>query len=113
MTLLVSDLENKTLKETLKQINNDLKKGGDSEVVFMRYQSVFGKFTAYMLGLAAKSGNMTEIYKATAKFLERRMQFKKDLKSALITPAITMFVLLLAVMFYVGYIFPETAKLFL
>jgi len=112
MTLLVSDLENKTLKETLRQINNDLKKGGDSETVFMRYQSVFGKFTAYMLGLAAKSGNMTEIYKATAKFLERRMQFKKDLKSALITPMITMFVLLLAVMFYVGYIFPETAKLF-
>jgi type IV pilus assembly protein PilC len=112
MTLLTSDLENKTLKETLKQINNDLKKGGDSEIVFMRYQSVFGKFTAYMLGLAAKSGNMTEIYKATAKFLERRMQFRKDLKSALITPAITMFVLLLAVMFYVGYIFPETAKLF-
>jgi len=112
MTLLVGDLENKTLKETLRQINNDLKKGEDSETVFMRYQSVFGKFTAYMLGLAAKSGNMNEIYKATAKFLERRMQFQKDLKSALITPAITMFVLMLAVMFYVGYIFPETAKLF-
>lgn len=112
MTLLVSDLENKTLKETLKQINNELKKGADSETVFMRYESVFGKFTAYMLGLAAKSGNMTEIYKATTKFLERRMQFQKDLRSALITPMITLFVLFLAVLFYVGYIFPETAKLF-
>ncbi|MBN1300115.1 MAG: type II secretion system F family protein [Melioribacteraceae bacterium] len=113
MTLLVNDLENKTLKETLKQINNELKKGGDSETVFLRYQSIFGKFTSYMLGLAAKSGNMTEIYRATAKFLERRMQFKKDLRSALITPMITLFVLFLAVMFYVGYIFPETAQLFI
>lgn len=112
MTLLVNDLENKTLKETLKQINNELKKGGDSETVFLRYQSVFGKFTAYMLGLAAKSGNMTEIYLATAKFLERRMQFRKDLRSALITPFITLFVMFLAVLFYIGYIFPETAKLF-
>ncbi|MBU1096740.1 MAG: type II secretion system protein [Ignavibacteriae bacterium HGW-Ignavibacteriae-2] len=112
MTLLVNDIENKTLKETLKQINNELKKGGDSETVFLRYQTIFGKFTAYMLGLAAKSGNMTEIYRATAKFLERRMQFKKDLRSALITPMITMFVLFLAVVFYVAYIFPETAKLF-
>ncbi len=112
MTLLVNDLENKTLKETLKQINNELKKGGDSETVFLRYQSVFGKFTSYMLGLAAKSGNMTEIYKATSKFLERRMQFKKDLRSALITPFITLFVMFLAVLFYVGYIFPETAMLF-
>jgi len=113
MTLLVNDLENKTLRETLKQINNELKKGSDSQTTFIKHERVFGKFTAYMLGLAAKSGNMTEIYKATAKFLERRMQFSKDLRSALITPAITMFVLLLAVLFYVGYIFPETAKLFL
>jgi type IV pilus assembly protein PilC len=113
MTLLINDLENKTLRETLKQINSELKKGSDSQATFIKHDRVFGKFTAYMLGLAAKSGNMTEIYKATAKFLERRMQFQKDLRSALITPAITMFILLLAVLFYVGYIFPETAKLFL
>jgi type IV pilus assembly protein PilC len=30
----------------------------------------------------------------------------------LITPAVTIFILMLAVLFYVGYIFPETAKLF-
>ena len=112
LTLLINDIENKTLKETLRQINNDLKKGADSEATFMRYQSVFGKFTAYMLGLASKSGNMAEIYRATAKFLERRQEFKKSLRSALITPLVTLFVLFLAVIFYVGDIFPETAKLF-
>jgi type IV pilus assembly protein PilC len=112
LTLLMNDTQNKTLRETLREINNELKKGADSEAVFLRYQSVFGKFTAYMLGLASKSGNMSEIYKATAKFLERRQEFKKNMRSALITPAVTMFVLFLAVLFYVGYIFPETAKLF-
>lgn len=112
MTLLINDIQNKTLRESLKDINNELKKGADSEATFLRYQSVFGKFTAYMLGLASKSGNMTEIYRATAKFLERRQEFKKNLRSALITPMVTVFVLLLAVLFYVGYIFPETAKLF-
>ena len=65
-----------------------------------------------MLGLASKSGNMTEIYKATAKFLERRQEFKKSLRSALITPMVTVFVLIIACLFYVAYIFPETAKLF-
>ena len=112
LTLLINDTQNKTLKETLKEINNDLKKGADSEATFLKYQSVFGKFTAYMLGLASKSGNMTEIYKATAKFLERRQEFKKNLRSALITPLVTVFVLILACLFYVAYIFPETAKLF-
>jgi type IV pilus assembly protein PilC len=113
MTLLTNDLENKALRETVKQINSELKKGADSEQVYLKYQAVFGKFTAYMLGLASKSGNMTEIYKATAKFLERQQEFKKNLRSALITPMITLFILFLAVLFYVGYIFPETAKLFL
>jgi type IV pilus assembly protein PilC len=112
LNLLINDTQNKTLKETLREINNELKKGADSEVTFLKYQTVFGKFTAYMLGLAAKSGNMTEIYKATAKFLERQQEFKKSIRSALLTPAITMFILLGAVLFYVGYIFPETAKLF-
>ncbi len=112
LTLLINDIENKTLKETLRQINGELKKGADSETTFLRYQSVFGKFTAYMLGLASKSGNMAEIYKATAKFLERQQEFRKNLRSALITPMVTLFILFLAVLFYVGYIFPETAKLF-
>ena len=112
LTLLIGDTANKTLKETLKEINNELKRGADSEATFLKYQAVFGKFTSYMLGLASKSGNMVEIYKATAKFLERRMEFKKSVRSALITPAITLFVLFIAVLFYVGYIFPETAKLF-
>lgn len=112
LTLLINDIENKTLKETLKQINNELKKGADSETTFLRYQSVFGKFTAYMLGLASKSGNMAEIYRATAKFLERQQEFRKNMRSALITPLVTLFVMFLAVLFYIGYIFPETAKLF-
>lgn len=113
LTLLINDIQNKTLRESLKEINNELKKGTDSQVTFLRYQNVFGKFTAYMLGLASKSGNMTEIYKATAKFLERKQEFNKSIRSALITPMVTLFILFLAVLFYVGYIFPETAKLFL
>ena len=112
LTLLINDTENATLRNTLKEISNELKKGADSEATFLKYQNIFGKFTAYMLGLASKSGNMAEIYKATAKFLERRQEFRKSLRSALITPMVTLFVLFLAVLFYVGYIFPETAKLF-
>lgn len=112
LTLLTNDTQNAALRNTLKEISNDLKKGADSEATFLKYQNIFGKFTAYMLGLASKSGNMAEIYIATAKFLERQQEFRKSLRSALITPMVTLFVLFLAVIFYVGYIFPETAKLF-
>lgn len=112
LQLMINDINNKTLREALREINNDLKKGEDSEKVFLRYQNVLGKFTSYMLGLASKSGNMTEIYLATAKFLERRQEFKKNLRSALITPMITLVVLFFAVVYYVAYVFPATAELF-
>ena len=53
---------------------------------------------------------MAEIYESTAKFLERQAEFKKNLKSALITPVVTLVVLFGAVVYYVGYIFPATAE---
>lgn len=113
LQLLIFDIQNPTLKESLKQINNDLRQGKDSEEAFVRQERFLGKFTARMLGLASKSGNMAEMYESTAKFLERNAEFKKNLRGALIMPLFTLLVLIGAVIFYVAYIFPETAKLFL
>ncbi len=112
MQLLVNDIQNKTLRDTIKDINTELKQGKDSERAFIKHEAVLGKFTAHMLGLASKSGNMAEIYESTAKFLERQAEFKKNLKSALIMPVVTLVVLFGAVVYYVGYIFPATAGLF-
>ena len=113
LSFIINDTRNPVLKERLKEISKDLKQGVDSEQAFLKHKDIFGYFTAYMLGLASKSGNMSEIYRATAKFLERKHEFKKSLRSALITPLVTVLVLNAAVIWYVTYIFPETAKLFL
>ena len=113
LSFVINDTRNKILKETLKEISKDLKQGMDSEQAFMKHKNIFGYFTAFMLGLASKSGNMAEIYRATAKFLERKHEFKKSLRSALITPLVTVLLLNAAVVWYVAYIFPATAQLFL
>ena len=112
LILLMNDITDPALRDAVKEINSELKQGKDSEKVFLKHSAVFGKFTANMLGLASKSGNMADIYESTAKFLERNAEFKRNLKSALIMPAVTVFVLMLAVLFYVGYIFPATAEAF-
>ncbi len=110
--LLINDVQNTTLREALKEINNDLRQGKDSEEAFMRQEKVLGRFTARMLGLGSKSGNMAVIYESTAKFLERRSEFNRNLRSALIMPLFTLLTLFGACLFYVAYIFPETAELF-
>ena len=57
----------KFLKKHLKEISKDLKQGEDSEAAFMKHKNIFGYFTAFMLGLASKSGNMAEVYQGYCK----------------------------------------------
>jgi type IV pilus assembly protein PilC len=111
--LLANDMTNKTLRQALKEINQDLKDGRDGVEVFGKQADVLGRFPAHLLGVASKSGNMAEIYESTAKFVERNEDFKRNLRAALIMPSIIGLALLGAIIFYVGYIFPQTAKMFL
>ncbi len=113
LQLMINDVTNRSLRESLREINSDLKRGEDSEKVFRRHENVFGSFTSYMLGLASKSGNMAEVYMSTAKFLERRQDFRKNLRSALLTPVITLIVLVITCLYYIAEVFPATAELFL
>ena len=112
LNLLVNDVSSKSLRQVIRDLNADLKGGMDAHQAFLKHQHMMGKFTAYMLGIASRSGNMAEIYEATARFLERKNEFKKSVRSAMITPAITIVVLIAAFVWYIWYIFPETARLF-
>jgi len=113
LRMLADEETNLTLKEALKKIESELKKGKEGTEVFAKHQDVFGKFPAYMLGLATKSGNMAEVYDATAKFMEREMEYKKSLRQALMMPAFTVLAMFGAVLYYVIKVFPDTAKMFL
>ncbi len=112
LRMLADEEANLTLKEALKKIESELKKGKEGTEVFSRYEDIFGKFPAYMMGLATKSGNMAEVYDATAKFMEREAEFKKSLRQALMDPAFMVIAMTAAVLYYIIVIFPETATMF-
>jgi type IV pilus assembly protein PilC len=112
LNLLAGDVENKALGAAIQEIQQDLRDGKEGSQVFGKQAHTLGRFTAYMLGVASTSGNMAEVYESAAKFLERDEEFKKNLKSALIMPSVIILVLLGTIIFYVGYIFPSTAEMF-
>jgi type IV pilus assembly protein PilC len=112
LDLLYEDTSNKRLKTTIKQIQKDLKDGKEGPEVYGRHKNVFGKFASYMLGVASTSGNMSQVFESTAKFLERNAEFKKNLRKSLMMPTITVLAVIGVVLFYVGYIFPKTAEMF-
>jgi type IV pilus assembly protein PilC len=112
LDLLYEDTANKQMKETIKQIQKDLKEGKEGSEVYSRHKNVFGRFASYMLGVASTSGNMSQVFESTAKFLERNAEFKKNLRKSLMMPTITVLAVIGVVLFYVGYIFPKTAEMF-
>jgi len=113
LNLLYEDTSNKRLKDVIKTIQKDLKDGKDGMEVYGKHEKIFGKFATYMLGVASTSGNMAQVFESTAKYLERDAQFKKNLRRALLMPAISFFAIIGVFLFYVGYIFPATAELFI
>jgi len=113
LSMLAEEQTNRAMREALVQIENQLKAGGEGKEVFMHYENVFGKFPAFMLGLATRSGNMADVFEATSKFIERDMEIKKNIKKALISPLFAVLATLAAVVYYVVKIFPATAELFL
>jgi type IV pilus assembly protein PilC len=112
LNLLVADISSNSLRQIIRDINSDLKGGMEAKAAFMKHQEKLGKFTAYMLGVASQSGNMAEIYEATARFLERRDEFRKTIKSSMIMPAVTILATIGVFIWYVWYIVPQTAGLF-
>ncbi|NNF57581.1 MAG: type II secretion system F family protein [Rhodothermaceae bacterium] len=112
LNLLVADISSSSLRQVIRDINSDLKSGMEAKAAFMKHQDKLGKFTAYMLGVASQSGNMAEIYEATARFLERKDEFRKSVKSSLIMPAVTILATIAVFIWYVWYIVPQTAGLF-
>lgn len=113
LNLLYEDTANKRMKEVIKTIQKDLKDGKEGTEVYGKHEDVFGKFAAYMLSVASTSGNMGLVFESTAKFMERDADFKKNMKRALMMPTVTVFAVIGVVLFYVGYIFPATAEMFL
>lgn len=112
LSLLYEDNTNKRLKEIIKTIQKDLKDGKEGSEVYGKHEAVFGKFACYMLSVASTSGNMALVFESTAKFLERDAEFKKNMRRSLMMPAVTVVAVIGIVLFYVGYIFPETAEMF-
>lgn len=113
LQLLANDTENRTLKETVREIHKDLKMGKEGFEVYGRHASVLGKFTAHMLSIASTSGNMEQVYESTAKYLTRDADFKKSIRSALFMPLIVLFAIIATFIFYVMYIFPQMTGMLL
>ncbi len=107
LTLVSEDTDNKRLRDTIRDIQSDLKAGSEGQAVFSKHSDVFGTFAAHMMAVASTSGNMAAVYESTAKFLERDDEFKANIRRVMFMPAFVTVGMIAAVGFYIAYIFPQ------
>jgi len=113
LNLLHEDTHNKRMREVIREIQKDLRDGKEGTEVYDKHRKIFGQFACYMLSVASTSGNMAQVFDSTAKFMERDADFKKNMRRALMMPVIAFIAVVGVVLFYVAYIFPEMAEMFL
>lgn len=113
LTLLHEDTTNAAMKNVIRTIQKDLRDGKESTDVYGKHEKVFGRFACYMLGIASTSGNMASVFESTAKFIERDSEFKKSIRRSLFMPSISILAIIGTLLFFVGYIFPVMAEMFM
>jgi type IV pilus assembly protein PilC len=111
LTLAAHDLENRQLREAIREIQKDLRLGKEGKQVYGKHDKVLGRFTAHMMALASTSGSMVEIYQNTAKFLERNEALRKNIRSVIYMPTVVLISIILTTIFYVVYIFPKLTEM--
>ena len=112
LTLLGTDTQSRSLRQAIKDLSSDLKGGMNGQQAFLKQQHIFGKFTAYMLGLSTNSGNMAEMFEATAKYLERKNEFRKQIRKTLIVPSVTLIAAIAVFVWFVWNLIPQMMGLF-
>lgn len=111
LILMADNIKNKTLNQALRDIMNDLRNGMDSREAFLRQTTAFGFHTALLLGIATKSGDVAAIFRSVSLLVERRAEFSKGLKSAMLLPAVTALTLVAAIVFYALYLVPQMMEM--
>jgi len=111
LTLVSTDTSNARLKETILEIQRDLKAGNEGPAVYAKHHKVLGKFTCHMLAVASTSGNMAEVYESTAKFLERDNEFRTKLRRVMVMPLVVTLAMIATLFFFILYIFPSMTEM--
>jgi len=112
LNLMGADTQSRSLKQAIKDLSSDLKGGMNGQQAFLKQQHIFGKFTSYMLGLSTNSGNMAEMFEATAKYLERKNEFRKQIRKTLIVPSVTLVAAIAVFVWFVWNLIPQMMGLF-
>jgi type II secretion system protein F len=112
LSVLVEQADSAALRGILETIRTDVQQGRPLSESLARHPRYFPDLYVNMVRAGETSGHLDAVLLRLAEFLEKSMQRKSQIISALLYPAVLMTVAIGAVAFIIGFLIPKLAALF-
>ena len=112
LNILFSQQENKTFQRMLKEIKESVESGTTLAESLIKYPKIFDNLFVNMIAAGEAGGILDTILKRLAGYMEKAARLKKQVKGAMIYPAITLAVAAIVVTVLLVFVIPVFEKMF-
>ena len=112
LDILGSQTENKTLQKTVNQVRSDVESGSTFADALKKHPKIFDGLYCNMVAAGEAGGILDTILARLAAFMEKFAKIKGQIKSAMIYPAIILFVAIAVVSLLLVVVVPMLANIF-
>jgi type IV pilus assembly protein PilC len=112
LDILGSQTENKTLAKTVNQVRSDVESGATFADALKKHPKIFDSLYCNMVAAGEAGGILDTILGRLAAFMEKFAKIKGQIKSAMIYPAIILFVAISVVSLLLVVVVPMLANIF-
>ena len=110
--IIESEADNKVLKKALAELAEALKAGGTFAGAAAQHPEVFPNFYIGVLRAAELTGKLDEALEQLSEYIERDVEARRKITSALIYPAVVMVLSLVTVLVMTIFVLPRFEKFF-
>ena len=112
LSVLVEQAGNSSMRDLLEEIQADVQQGRPLSEALERHPRYFPDLYVNMVRAGETSGHLDAVLLRLAEFLEKSMQRRSQVISALLYPAVLITVAIGAVAFIIGFLLPKLSALF-
>lgn len=109
---IANEESNEKLKSIIEQVAASISAGSSITEALGPFQSVFGEVYLQTIYAAEKSGNLVRVLNHLAEMLDREVEIRSQVRSALLYPISVMSMLVIAVLFLLMVVVPRFEEMF-
>ena len=110
--ILVELTDNERIKTTVEKIRNRVREGGSLSDALEERHGVFSRFYINMVRAGEVGGSLDQTLARMSEYLERAKELKDSVVSALIYPALLVFLAIVSLMLLMIYVIPQFTPMF-